>query len=64
MLIQAVKRHLKSKTAFGLERAMLDNNLKDGVFYHYEVMHDGTFFYAWFLKEQNVLDAIKEEIKK
>jgi len=64
MFIQAIKRHVKAKTARGLERAMLRNNLINGTFYHYEIVFDGREWFAWFLKEQNVIDAIKEEVKE
>jgi len=64
MFIQAIKRHIKAETARGLERAMLMNNLKHNTFFHYEIIFDGKNWYAWFLKEQNVIEAIKEEVKK
>lgn len=43
---------------------MLINNLRDGYFYQYDIMFDGKDWYAWFLKEQNVVDAMKEELNK
>lgn len=46
-----------------LEAKMLKNNLDNGTFYHYDIMHDGKYFYAWFLKEQNVISAMEEEVK-
>ena len=64
MFIQSIKRFIKAKTAQGLERAMLINNLRDGYFYQYDIMFDGKDWYAWFLKEQNVVDAMKEELNK
>lgn len=64
MFIQAIKRHIKAKTAQGLERAMLINNLKHNTFFHYEIVFDGKEWFAWFLKEQNVLDAMKEDLNK
>jgi hypothetical protein len=64
MFIQAIKRHIKARTPRALEREMLLNNLRNNTFYQYEIIFDGKLWYAWFLKEQNVIDAMKEEVSE
>lgn len=59
--IQAVKRHIKSKTAKGLELEMLRNNIRRKTFYHYDIIFDGTYWFAWFLDDKNdPMQAAKE----
>lgn len=42
---------------------MLINNLRNGTWYDYQIIFDGKEWYAWFLKEQNAFEALKEDVK-
>lgn len=64
MFIRAIKRHIRASSASNLEIEMLRNNLKNNTFYQYDIIFDGKYWYAWFLKEQDVMEAAKEGVKE
>jgi hypothetical protein len=41
-------RYLRANSAKGLERAMLQNNIKRKTWHQYQIVHDGKEWYAWF----------------
>jgi hypothetical protein len=41
-------RYLRANSAKGLERAMLQNNIKRNTWHQYQIVHDGKEWYAWF----------------
>lgn len=41
-------RFLKASTAKALERAMLRNNLKRQSWHQYQIIFDGSSWYAWY----------------
>lgn len=41
-------RFLKSKTPKGLERAMLQNNIKRKAWHQYQIVFDGSEWLAWY----------------
>lgn len=43
---------------------MLQNNVRRGFWFKYEIKHDGKEWFAWYLKEQNAFEALQEELKK
>lgn len=51
-----VPQFLKAASAPALVRLMLSNNLKHGMQFEYNIMHDGKHFYAWYML---ILDAKK-----
>jgi hypothetical protein len=41
-------RYLKAKTAKGLEREMLKNNIARKGWHQYQISHDGKEWFAWY----------------
>jgi hypothetical protein len=59
-------RFVKSTTAKGLERLMLENNLKRSTWHDYQIVFDGKLWFAWFYVDlsgsynQEILEIKKE----
>jgi hypothetical protein len=57
-----IKRFLVAKSPAELERAQLRNNIAGAKAYSYEIVHDGSKWYAWFLTDgSNLLAGAKEK---
>lgn len=57
-----IKRFLVAKTPAELERAQLRNNIMHARAYSYEIVHDGSKWYAWFLTDGSpLLSGAKEQ---
>jgi len=61
MFLQAVKRHLRAKTPKALERAMIMNNIQTNTWHDYQIVFDGKNWYAWYLRDSNVLEEVVKE---
>lgn len=46
-----IKRFLVAKTPQDLEIAQLRNNALFGKYFHYDIIFDGSKWYAWFLTD-------------
>lgn len=46
-------RFLRTKSVKGLERAMLMNNIKRKSWHQYQIIFDGTYWYAWYQVDLN-----------
>jgi len=42
------KDYLKAKTPEGLKVLMIKNNLKTNKYHDYRIIHDGSFWFAWY----------------
>lgn len=49
-----VRLFLKAKTADELVKLQLQNNIKHGITFQYDIMHDGKLFYAWYLGQVEI----------
>jgi len=61
--IHAVKKHIKAKTPKALEREMLKNNIRLGMYIPYTDISKSSdgYWYAWYLHEnQDMMSAAKE----
>lgn len=56
------KDYLKAKSAEGLKILMIRNNLQKNAYHNYEIIHDGSFWYAWF--EFDAEKLIQQEAEK
>ena len=56
-----IKRHLRAQNPEALERAMLKNNFERGAFHSYDVMFDGSSWFAWYMV--NASDLVREHIE-
>ena len=61
MYIQSVKRFVSASTPKGLEKEMLRNNIKRNRFHDYQIVYDGSTWFAWYLDDRtDPLEAVKE----
>jgi len=56
------KDYLKAKTPEGLKVLMIKNNLKTNSYHDYRIIHDGSFWYAWY--EFDASSIIDKETKR
>jgi len=59
--MQALPNYLKAKSAEGLKRLCSDNSIKKDRYFRYQIVFDGSFWFAWY--EEDATDSIQNEIK-
>jgi len=57
-----IPQFLKAANPNGLVRLMLSNNIKLGMQFNYQIVHDGKFWFAWFNYEVSQVEAMKEAL--
>jgi hypothetical protein len=55
-----VPSFLKATSPQGLVRLMLSNNVKLGMQFEYQIIHDGKSWYAWFYIIQEPKEALSD----
>jgi hypothetical protein len=58
-----IPQFLKAASAPALVRLMLSNNLKNGMQFDYQIMHDGKSFYAWFFLILDAKEALADAVQ-
>lgn len=53
---------LKAASPQGLVRLMLSNNIKLGMQFDYQIVHDGKSWFAWFYIIQDQKEALSEAL--
>lgn len=56
-----VKHYIRSKTAEGLKALMIDNNAKKMRYFDYEIVHDGTNWFAWYEWDVDQISGVLDE---
>lgn len=58
-----VKHYLKSKTAESLKALMLKNNIERRYYFDYQIIHDGSFWFAWYEWDmENQFESVENEV--
>ena len=60
--VMSTPRFLKASSPKGLERAMLQNNLKRQAWHVYQITFDGKAWFAWY--QVDLSGAYNQEIKE
>jgi hypothetical protein len=58
-------KYLKARTAKGLEREMLKNNIARKEWHQYQVVHDGKEWFAWYyvdMPQEKELEGLSKPV--
>jgi hypothetical protein len=58
-----VPSFLKATSPQGLVRLMLSNNVKLGMQFEYQIVHDGKSWFAWFYILQDKKEALSDALQ-
>ena len=56
-------KYLKASSPKGLESLMLSNNIKLGMQFDYQIVHDGKSWFAWFYFIQDKKEALSDALQ-
>lgn len=59
-----IPNYVRGRSPEGLRRAMLQNNLKRGMEYNYQIVHDGKEWFAWYREEVASAELLMNELPK
>lgn len=58
-----IPRFLKAASPNGLVRLMLSNNVKSGVQFEYQIVHDGKAWFAWYYVLLEAKEALSDALQ-
>jgi len=57
-----IKSYVKAKSPESLKILMIRNNIETNSYYSYSIVHDGSFWFAWF--DFDASDLIEKETQR